>query len=109
HVPVAYRRGSLKERLAVWEELKMLLAAPGSVVIDPDSRLTQLGLLPVGDEDRYHLFESRAYGADTGRALSELAAAWAFETFGVAEAKPYIALATPGSEVAGLSVGQVSN
>ncbi|HEV3199175.1 MAG TPA: hypothetical protein VGZ73_14780, partial [Bryobacteraceae bacterium] len=87
HVPVTYRRGGLRERLAVWEELKTSLTAPGSIVIDPDSRLTQLGLLPVGEEDRYHLFESRAYGGDTRRALSELAAEWAFETFGVTGAK----------------------
>jgi ADP-heptose:LPS heptosyltransferase len=94
HVPVTYRRGGLRERLAVWEELKTSLTAPGSIVIDPDSRLTQLGLLPVGEEDRYHLFESRAYGGDTRRALSELAAEWAFETFGVTGAKPYIALSS---------------
>jgi len=94
HVPVAYRRGGLRERLSVWEELKMVLTSPASVVIDPDSRLTQLGLLPVCQEDRYHLFESRAYGADTSRTLSELAADWAFGTFGVPGAKPYIALAS---------------
>ena len=49
-------------------------------MIDPDSRLTQLGLLPVCPEERYHLFESRAYGGDTDRSLPELAAAWAAET-----------------------------
>jgi ADP-heptose:LPS heptosyltransferase len=90
--PVAYRRGSLPERLAVWDELKTLLAAPDSVVIDPDSRLTQLGLLPVCPEERYHLFESRAYGAETGKPLPELAAAWAAETFGVSGMKPCLAL-----------------
>ena len=44
-------------------------AAPGRagrLVIDPDSRLTQLGLLPVCAEERYHLFDSRAYGGDAG-------------------------------------------
>ena len=105
HVPVAYRRGGLRERLAVWEELKTLLTGDESVVIDPDSRLTQLGLLPVGDADRYHLFESRAYGGERGRALSQLAAAWAFETFGVAGAKPYIALADTCS-AGGLATGE---
>ena len=27
HAPVAYRRGSLRDRLAVWDELKALLAS----------------------------------------------------------------------------------
>ena len=51
HAPVDYRRGSLRERLAVWDELQALLAAPDALVIDPDSRLTQLGLLPVCPEE----------------------------------------------------------
>jgi ADP-heptose:LPS heptosyltransferase len=92
HADMAYRRGGLRERLAVWGPLEALLAAPDAVVIDPDSRLTQLGLLPVCPEDGYHLFESRGYGGETERALPELAAAWAEETFGVFGAKPYVAL-----------------
>jgi ADP-heptose:LPS heptosyltransferase len=95
HADMAYQRGGLHQRLAVWEPLKALLAAPDSVVIDPDSRLTQLGLLPVCPEDRYHLFESRGYGGETDRALPELAAAWAAETFGVSGAKPYVSGAGP--------------
>src|SRR5262249_19219416 len=51
-----------------------------------------LGLLPVCPEERYHLFESRAYGHDTDRTLPELAAAWAAETFGINGAKPFVAL-----------------
>ncbi len=92
HAPLAYRRGSLSERLAVWDELKTLLSAPDSVLIDPDSRLTQLGLLPVCAEECHHLFESRSYGGATDRPLPELAAAWAVETFGVTGARPYVAL-----------------
>jgi ADP-heptose:LPS heptosyltransferase len=95
HAPVEYRRGSLHDRLAAWDELAALVASPDSLVIDPDSRLTQLGLLPVCAEDRYHLFESRAYGRDTNGALPELAARWAAETFGINGAKPYVALPKP--------------
>jgi ADP-heptose:LPS heptosyltransferase len=111
HAPAAYRRGGLRERLAVWEELKALLAAPDSVVIDPDSRLTQLGLLPVCPEERYHLFESRAYGGETDRPLPELAAAWAAETFGVSGAKPYLALGplAPHSPCVAVSLGVGEN
>ena len=92
HAPLAYRRGSLSDRLAVWDELKTLLSAPDSVLIDPDSRLTQLGLLPVCAEECHHLFESRSYGGATDRPLPELAAAWAAETLGVTGARPYVAL-----------------
>lgn len=92
HAPVSYGRGSLRDRLAVWADLKKLLEAPDSLVLDPDSRLTQLGLLPVCQEDRHHLFESRAYGADSSRPLPELTAAWCGETLGVPGAKPYVAL-----------------
>ena len=92
HLEAAYRRGGLRQRLTVWEDLKKLLAAPDSVVIDPDSRLTQLGILPVCSDDRYHLFESRSYGGDSDRSLPELAAAWAGETFGVPGMKPYVSL-----------------
>jgi ADP-heptose:LPS heptosyltransferase len=95
HAPVEFRRGGLRERLKVWPDLKALLDAPGVVVIDPDSRLTQLGLLPVGSEERYHLFESRAYGGDSTAPLPELAARWAMETFGGPPAKPYVALGPP--------------
>ena len=74
HAPIEYRRGTLKERLAAADELQSIV--DDGLVLDPDSRLTQLGLLPVGDESRYHLFESRAYGAETSLSLPELAAQW---------------------------------
>jgi ADP-heptose:LPS heptosyltransferase len=93
HESMAYRRGGLRDRLAVWDHLQELFSAPDSVVLDPDSRLTQLGLLPVCPEERYHLFESRSYGAETALPLPELASAWAEETLGVSGAHPYLALA----------------
>jgi len=92
HAPLEYRRGSLRERLAAAEELKQLFRDPDTLVIDPDSRLTQLGLVPVCAEDRYYFFESRAYGAVSERSLPELASAWAEETFGVAGSAPFFAL-----------------
>jgi ADP-heptose:LPS heptosyltransferase len=104
HARVDYRRGSLRERLAVREELRSLLASPDSLTIDSDSRLTQLGLLPVCEEVRYHLFESRAYGGASDRTLPELAAAWAEETLGIAGAKPYVALADEPSRKSAIAV-----
>lgn len=101
---VAYRRGSLRDRLAVRQDLTAILDAPDSLTIDSDSRLTQLGLLPICAEDRYHLFESRAYGGATDRPLPELAAAWAEETLGVAGAKPFVALAAAPDHTAAIAV-----
>jgi ADP-heptose:LPS heptosyltransferase len=103
HVALEYERGGLRQRLASWEALRDMAASPDSVVIDSDSRLTQLGLMPICSEDRYHLFESRGYGAASDRTLPQLAAAWAAETFGISGAHPYVALGRPpkrGSHVA---------
>jgi len=105
-----YRRGTLVERLAAAAELKKLLREPGTLVLDSDSRLTQLGLIPVCDEDRYHLFESRAFGGTSDRSLPELAAEWVRETLGVTGAKPFVALEAgrePGPQIAvSLGVGE---
>ena len=92
HLPVSYRRGTLRERLAVGPELREALAQPESIVIDPDSRLTQLGLLPVCPEERYYFFESRAYGGDGDDPLPVLARHWAEQTFGVPDARPFVAV-----------------
>jgi ADP-heptose:LPS heptosyltransferase len=104
HAPLDYRRSALVE---VWQKLRTMV---DDLVIDPDSRLTQLGLLPVGDEDRCHLFESRGYGGTSDRPLPELAAAWAEETLGIAGAQPYLALGNcgkPGAHIAvSLGVGE---
>ena len=93
HLPVNYRRGSLRERLESLPALREALAIPQSVVIDPDSRLTQLGLLPVCPEESYHLFESRGYGGAGEDPLPVLARHWAEQTFGIADAAPFVALA----------------
>jgi hypothetical protein len=109
-LPVAYNRaGLLRERLLSSEGLRQLVEGPGTLVIDPDSRLTQLGLLPVCHEDRYLFFESRAYGGDFNKTLAELTAQWLGETLGVDDAEAYIApvAADPVSDVTvSLGVGE---
>lgn len=75
HAPLRYGRGAaLRERLAVFDELRALAADPDTLVLDPDSRLTQLGLLPVCAAERHHLFESRSYGGESDEALPALTA-----------------------------------
>ncbi len=104
HAPVEYRRGSFDERLAAAAELREILGDPESLVIDPDSRFTQLGVVPVCADERYHLFESRAYGSATERTLPELAAAWAQETFGVSGAKPFLCLNGPRPQASAIAL-----
>ncbi|MCC7496018.1 MAG: hypothetical protein IT160_00485 [Bryobacterales bacterium] len=92
HLPLEYgRRATLCDRLSIWPELQPALSQPGTVVIDPDSRLTQLGVLPVCPEENYYFFESRACGGQGSLSLSELASDWCRETFGVECARPWIA------------------
>ena len=94
HLPAPYARsGALQDRLqasaGLWLE--------DGIVIDPDSRLSQLALLSVCEERNYFHFPSRAYGGDGDEALATLAARWALEVYGVEDAKPYIAPLLPAS------------
>jgi Glycosyltransferase family 9 (heptosyltransferase) len=101
HLSIAYGRGgSIDDRLSVWPQLRDAVCLPRSVIIDPDSRLTQLGLLPICQEEDYYLFESRAYGADGDDALSVLTKRWVAETFGVSATRPYISTGLDAAEFA---------
>jgi len=88
HLPAPYARsGALRDRLQASASLWL----EDGIVIDPDSRLSQLGLISVCAEHNYFHFPSRAYGGDGSEPLPKLAARWAFEVFGVEGAKPYVA------------------
>ena len=134
---IDYRRGgALIDRLLAWidllgsvRELTLGLGDGEFLVIDPDSRLTQLGLLPVtktGDkgqrtEDRgqgsgfrvssselkngelpnYLFFPSREYGSTTTKSLAQLAGDWLDEIFGVSETTlPRVSLKRADIEIA---------
>jgi hypothetical protein len=81
------RSSSLRDRLAASAALDL----SGGIVIDPDSRLTQLGLIRVCDDTDYFFFPSRAFGGESLDRLPDLAARWAREIFGIPEARPFIA------------------
>jgi len=84
HREIAYARGgSLRDRL----EASAALWFDGGLVLDPDSRLTQLGLIRVCPDDRYRFFESRSFGGDGNERLPDLAARWADDP----QAQPYVA------------------
>lgn len=107
HLPAPYARsGALRDRLQASASLWL----EDGIVIDPDSRLSQLGLISVCEERNYFHFPSRAYGGDGDEPLAKLAARWAQEVFGVEGAKPYIApLASaepPANITVSLGVGE---
>jgi ADP-heptose:LPS heptosyltransferase len=92
HLPIYYDRSSvLSDRLAIWPDVRSSVDRPDSIVIDPDSRITQLGLLPVCEEERYYFFESRAYGGYEEDSLTDLTAQWIEAAFGISGAKPFLA------------------
>ena len=102
HISVPYGRTSLlRDRVQTAFELEKVLSQfDRALILDPDSRLTQLGLLPVCEESRYRLFESRAYHAESSAPLGQLAADWCGEVLGVGDARPWIAPVSQPVEMA---------
>ena len=78
---LAFGRNALfADRLKAWlrvrSRVQKIIAGlhPGEwLVIDPDSRFTQLGLLPVTDDRFYEFFESRSVAPDDPTRLGNLA------------------------------------
>ena len=101
HLPAPYARsGALQDRLQASASLWL----EDGIVIDTDSRLSQLGLISVCEEHNYFHFPSRAYGGEGDEPLPKLAARWALEVFGVEGAKPYVAPLIPSEPAADISV-----
>ncbi|MEK6321391.1 MAG: glycosyltransferase family 9 protein [Acidobacteriota bacterium] len=92
---ITYRRaGTTMQRLLSWigllkavRDLTRELGHAEYLIVDPDTRLTQLGLLPItgeGDSSEggpllrpdHLFFPSREYGSSTTRSLSELTSTW---------------------------------
>lgn len=91
HLAVRYGRTALlRDRVAVGLELAAQLDRPGTLVIDADSRLSQLGLLPFGPPERYLFFPSRAYRPESTEPIAALACAFVKETLGC-DVRPFIA------------------
>ncbi len=84
------RAGSVTQRLEFAHDLRAKLQGENRIVIDPDSRMTQLGLIPVCEPESYFHFPSRTAGGDGSGNLTDLIAAWLQKTFGVTTAA-YIA------------------
>jgi ADP-heptose:LPS heptosyltransferase len=110
HTAPYVREGSLSERLSVFPALREALWSRDAIVIDPDSRLTQLGLLPVCPEERHFFFESRSFGEYSADPLPVLTRQWIAATFGVDDAKGYVApIESAGTAAITVSLGVGEN
>jgi ADP-heptose:LPS heptosyltransferase len=90
--PLNYaRRGGLFERFSSWHATSEILAdempldsEENILLIDPDSRITQLGVLPLTHHDNYLFFNSRKCDSTAKNArMAELANRWIDTVFGV--------------------------
>jgi hypothetical protein len=82
HLNADYPRiGPVTTRIEFAHDLRRQIDGPNRLVVDPDSRITQLGLIPVCEPEHYFHFPSRdRKGAVTN--LTELTQNWLLQTFG---------------------------
>jgi ADP-heptose:LPS heptosyltransferase len=81
HIEADYpRTGPVSQRIEFAHELRRRLEGANRIVVDPDSRMTQLGLIPACEPEHYFHFPSRT--ANSAANLTELTQHWLQETFG---------------------------
>ena len=79
HLEMAYpRSGPVSARIAFADQLRATLDTPGSLILDPDSRLTQLGLISLGPH-HFHFPSRTAIGSN----LTTMTQAWTEQVLGV--------------------------
>ncbi len=93
HWPIEYPRGgTLAERFAVADSLHGAFDDGNTWLVDPDSRISQLGLLPIAPLTSTFYFESRASAPESDASLSALASAWCSQHLGLEEVLPALAV-----------------
>lgn len=96
-LPVDYpRTGGMRERLRAMDAIAAL--GDDTLIVDPDSRLTQLGLYPVAPDHRYYFFDSRS--VEGPGSLVDLARDWCAQVFEVDIPSPKIMVGDPPFEFA---------
>ena len=81
HLEAVYpRSGPVSRRVEFAHRLRGQIEGGNRIVVDPDSRMTQLGVIPVCKPDRYFHFPSRT--ANSAGNLTELTQGWLKEVFG---------------------------
>ncbi|MDP9053208.1 MAG: hypothetical protein M3N93_02745 [Acidobacteriota bacterium] len=83
------RSGPVSTRIAFAETLRREIDGKNNIVVDPDSRMTQLGLIPVCEPRRYFHFNTRDESAPGN--LTNLTAQWLERNFAQA-GQAYIAV-----------------
>jgi len=92
--PLAYARlGGLFERFSSWHGTLEILdhemppvCQDDTILIDPDSRISQLGLLPLTHGENYLFFNSRKQASSSkGACMAELANHWADSVLGITD------------------------
>ena len=116
---IGYQRaGATLERLLSWiGVLDAVREVTGGrqpaecLIVDPDSRLTQLGLLPLArQDDGYLFFPSREYGGASDESLGQLTARWLDEVFGEPHpTRPRLSLARADAGAASQLVKQLKS
>lgn len=87
------RRGGLLERFASWHETLDILAEEmppdcedNILLIDPDSRISQLGVLPLTHRENYLFFNSRRFPSSAKNScMAELTNHWMDTVFGTSD------------------------
>lgn len=81
HIDAEYpRSGPVSQRIEFAHELRSRIEGTNRIVVDPDSRMTQLGLVPVCEAHDYFHFPSRIANADAN--LTDLTQSWLEDVFG---------------------------
>jgi ADP-heptose:LPS heptosyltransferase len=78
------RKGGLLERLSSWHHVREIIqnelssyASDQAILVDPDSRLSQLGVLPLISPDQYYFFDSRSdVSLNSRMSMAELTNFW---------------------------------
>ena len=93
--------GTLGNQLRAWVRLRAKVASAIQgydsgrwLVVDPDSWMTQFGLLPVADDRYCRYFDSRSYAEQSTATMAVLASEWGNQWFfwGGFDALPFIVL-----------------
>ena len=78
------KNGGLLERLSIWQLVLNIIQQEladcpldNTILVDPDSRLSQLGVLPIIPPDHYHFFDSRSdVSFADNMSMAQLTNAW---------------------------------
>ncbi len=92
--PLGYeRKGGLLQKLNTWIEVSDIIKQESAsdspdriLIVDPDSRITQLGMLPLGAPQNYLYFNSHPESSTAPKAsIAEITNQWLDQVFGPAE------------------------